>query len=331
MMFGKGAAQGHRFPSAESEHVTVTAAEFTRRFGQLTKVHRNVPIHVTNHGQETHVLLASDFYNRLTKITDGAIETDDPMPSLPELGSWIRQGLIVVDHQSIVRYANPVAHMMSNLAEGALVGRPFLDALPQLTDTLLSGYLQRALCGGERQTADFPSIMRPDAWLRADFIPCRHGAMLLFTDITDDVRHYRLADAKVALVNALEEHGGIGYARINVRARIERVDSTLAEMLAMPQDRLIGNYITDLVPVADRVAFKEQLEAVLSGSATTTCRTKLITNQGNVIGVKVAIAELRGTYGGEGAVLVITDHLAEDDEEEAPLSRPQLVRRQRAH
>lgn len=330
MMFGKGnAATGQRSLGSGGERVTVTAAEFTRRFCQLTKVHRNVPIHVTNHGQETHVLLASDTYSRLIQADDPAvIDASDCMPTLSELGAWIRQGLIVVDREQSIQYANPVFHMMAGVSDGTLVGRDFLSVLPQLQNTLLSGYLQRALCGGERQTADFPSLLRADAWYRADFIPCRQGAMLLLTDITDEVRQYRLADAKVALVNALEEHGGVGYARINLRARIDRVDTTLAEMLSVPQERLVGNYIADLVPLSDRVAFKEQLEGVLSGESTASCRTKLITNQGNVIEVKVAIAELRGTYGGEGAVLVITNAAGETDETSEP---SQLARRQRAH
>lgn len=330
MMFGKrDAGMGRRLQIDEVDPVTVTAAEFTRRFGQLTKLHRNVPIHVTNHGQETHVLLASDTYAQLIELPESEEEeAAESLPTLPELGAWIRQGLVVVDQNQIIRYANPVVHMMAGVAEGSLNGRDFLTVLPQLQNTLLVGYLQRALCGGERQTADFPSGLRPDAWYRADFVPCRQGAMMLLTDITDEVRHYRLADAKVALVNALEEHGCVGYARINLRARIERVDATLAEMLAVPQDRLVGNYIADLVPLADRVAFKEQLEGVLSGEPTSSCRTRLITNQGNTIEVKIAIAELRGTYGGEGAVLVITDHLGEDEDAAAPA---QLQRRSRAH
>ena len=325
MKFGKGVATSH-LASVDSEHVTVTAAEFTRKFGQLTKVHRNAPIHVTNHGQETHVLLASDVYAKLTRepVVGGDAPSESQLPSLIEIGAWIRQGLIVVDRDMMVRYANPVAHMMANLPDGALTGRQYFETLPQHRETLLGAYLQRALCGGERQTADFPSNLRADAWYRGDFIPCRDGAMLLMTDITDDVQRYRLADAKRALVMALDAHGGIGYVRINVRARIERVDATFAELLAMPEERLIGNYITDLVPISERVAFKEQLEGVLSGDSTVTCETKLITNAGNVIEVKVAIAELRGTYGGEGAVLVVTDGIGED----APAQEMRPLRRQ---
>lgn len=301
-------AVGH---ASTRDRVRVTAAEFTRKFGQLTKLHRNTPIHVTNHGQETHVLVAADVYEQLASgAAQATVASGSDLPTLTDLGAWIRQGLIVLDRQMKVRYANPVAYMMTQLPEGSLIGRDFLEALPQLKDSLLSGYLNRTISGGERQTADLPLPLRSeDVWYRADVIPNLNGATLLLTDISDDVRRYRLADAKVALVTALDQHGGIGYARVNVRARIERVDSTLASMLSMAEERLVGNNITDLVPVADRVAFKDNLEAVLSGQATLSCRTRLITNQGTIIQVKVAIAELRGVYGGEGAVLVITDHM----------------------
>jgi PAS domain-containing protein len=298
------------------DRVRVTAAEFTRKFGQLTKLHRNTPIHVTNHGQETHVLVAADLYEQLASgAAQATAASGSDLPTLTDLGAWIRQGLIVLDREMKVRYANPVAYMMAQLPEGSLMGRDLLEVLPQLKDSLLSGYLQRTISGGERQTADLPLPFRSeDVWYRADVIPNLHGATLLLTDISDDVRRYRLADAKVALVTALDQHGGIGYARVNVRARIERVDATLSQMLSMPEERLVGNYITDLVPVADRVAFKDNLEAVLSGQATLSCRTRMITNQGTVIPVKVAIAELRGAYGGEGAVLVITDHMDGDED-----------------
>ena len=293
------------------DRVRVTAAEFTRKFGHLTKLYRNTPIHVTNHGQETHVLLAADVYEQLAAgAAQATVASGSDLPTLTDLGAWIRQGLIVLDRDMNVRYANPVAYMMAQVPEGSLIGRNFLEALPELRDSLLSSYLQRTISGGERQTADLPLPFRAeDVWYRADVIPNLNGATLLLTDISDDVRRYRLADAKVALVTALDQHGGIGYARVNVRARIERVDATLAKMLSMPEERLVGNYITDLVPVADRVAFKDSLEAVLSGQATASCRTRMITNHGAIIPVKVAVAELRGAYGGEGAVLVITDHM----------------------
>ena len=310
---------------AESEHIRVTAADFTRNFGQLTKLHRNAPIHITNHGQETHVLLAADVYGDLLQRGAAERSVDDMMPTLSDLGAWIRQGLAVFDENMVARYANPVVHMMANLSDGIMIGRRLTDVLPEVQNTLLLAYLQRALSGGERQTADFPGCIRKSAWFRGDFIPCRDGAMMLLTDITDDVHHYRLADTKVALVNAMEEHGGVGFARVNVRTRIERVDRTLADMLAMPEDRLIGVSITDLVPTADRVAFKDVLETVLSGTATTNCKTRLITNHGDIIGVKIAIAELRGTYGNEGAVLVVTNHEPADEAETA--QRPPVLRR----
>jgi PAS domain S-box-containing protein len=270
---------------------------------------------VTNHGQETHVLVAADLYEQLASGTQVSTGAESDLPTLTDLGAWIRQGLLVLDRDMKVRYANPVAYMMTQLPEGSLIGRNLVEALPQLKGSLLSGYLHRTISGGERQSADLPLPFRhEDVWYRADMIPNLNGATLLLTDISDDVRRYRLADAKVALVTALDQHGGIGYARVNVRARIERVDATLAQMLSMPEERLTGNSITDLVPVADRVAFKENLEAVLSSQATLSCRTRLITNQGTVIPVKVAIAELRGAYGSEGAVLVITDHVDGDDD-----------------
>lgn len=305
----------HATPLPARDRVRVTAAEFTRKFGQLTKLHRNTPIHVTNHGQETHVLVAADLYEQLASGTQVSTGAESDLPTLTDLGAWIRQGLLVLDRDMKVRYANPVAYMMTQLPEGSLIGRNLVEALPQLKGSLLSGYLHRTISGGERQSADLPLPFRhEDVWYRADMIPNLNGATLLLTDISDDVRRYRLADAKVALVTALDQHGGIGYARVNVRARIERVDATLAQMLSMPEERLTGNSITDLVPVADRVAFKENLEAVLSSQATLSCRTRLITNQGTVIPVKVAIAELRGAYGSEGAVLVITDHVDGDDD-----------------
>ena len=64
--------------------------------------------------------------------------------------------------------------------------------------------------------------------------------------------------------------------------------------------------MADLVPLGQRVAFREALDAVLTGEGARTIDSAILSNEGLMVPVRVTISELRGTYGNEGAIVLLT-------------------------
>lgn len=50
--------------------VTVTAAEFQKRFGRYRDIAQREPVSVTHHGRESLVMLSADEYHRLKAYDD---------------------------------------------------------------------------------------------------------------------------------------------------------------------------------------------------------------------------------------------------------------------
>jgi PAS domain S-box-containing protein len=101
-------------------------------------------------------------------------------------------------------------------------------------------------------------------------------------------------------------HGGVGYVRVSTRGFIEIADDTFCTMIGLPEERLSSVCLPDIIEVSARPQFREQLERVLRGEGDQRVPTRLLTNGGAVLPVEAAIAQLHGTYGTEGAVIVMT-------------------------
>jgi len=94
--------------------------------------------------------------------------------------------------------------------------------------------------------------------------------------------------------------------KLNVRGQIERADDWCQTLLGLSEDRLKGIEIHDLVPRTLRVAFKEKLDSILGARETIAFETSFLTNTGDIVPVCGGAAELYGTYGSEGAIIVLT-------------------------
>lgn len=286
----------------------VTSAELVRQFGNLRHAMGDATVFVTNHGRTTHALLSAAQYEKLVENGRRGADPDSraPLPTLREFADWVPHGVVSLDGEMNVVMANRVAHAIFDKRAGELEGRNLYEAVPALNGSLAQTYIKRAASGKEVCVADLPSIFRPDSWVRLEVYPLARITTLMFRDITEDMQNHRLADAKRAIVDAISLHGGIGYMRLNVRGQIERVDATLCAMLQLPEERLLTIGIADLVPVANRVSFRERLEKVLRGEGPQRVETVLLSNDGTPLPVIAAITDLPGIYGNEGAVAIIT-------------------------
>lgn len=290
----------------EADQPTVSSADFARRFGQLRQMQDDEAIFVTHHGRATHVLTTVRHYNALK---DGGGDTRSDVvasPGLTELANCLTIGVVMIDYDLRVIAANHVAQAQLDRAEGELVGRPVFKAVPALNGSLVETYVRRSVISREPCSAEIPSLFRPNSWIRVDIHPFSRHVTIVVHDITEDMQRHRLADARRSLREAIASHDGIGYVCLNIRGHIDRVEPTFCGMVQLSEERLHHVAIADLVPVAHRVAFRETLDQVLSGEGARTIDSALLSNDGTAVSVRVTIAELRGIYGNEGAIVLLT-------------------------
>lgn len=291
-----------------------TAADFVRRFGNWRDMARSGPVFVTHHGRPTHVLLDITAYEQLTlsagdvPLAGGGYDpAGGPLRApLDSFIDWLSQGAIVCDAAFNILAINRVGWGMVGRPAGELVGQLLWDAVPQLAGGLGQTYIVRALQTGEPTSADLPSALRPNNWLRLDAFPLAGGVGVVFRDITEEVVQNRLANVKEAILRAMAVHGEIGYMRLANIGTIERVDAPLSALFGVPEAGLIGAQAIDLVAEHARPRFREELTRVMSSGGEARFGSTLINCSGQEQAVTIALVALRGAYGVEGAVAIVT-------------------------
>jgi PAS domain S-box-containing protein len=289
--------------SVQGHHVT--AAELVRNFAHWRDVGARDPVVVTHHGRETHMLLGIDHYHEITR-TDRRHDKEGAETQLRDLAASLHEGLILCTADFLIDVANPAALAMTRRRHESIEGVSLWDAIPELNNTLIEAHLRHSLTSGARSTADIPSPFFPDNWLHVDSFTFDEGVALLMRDITQDVRQHRLADAKTAMLRAMEVHGAVAYARLSARGFIDSINPRFCALIGLPEERLRQVPLPDLADVASRAPLREGLEGVLRGDGDRLLRAALLTNRGDVVAVDMALVRLQGTYGTEGAVVILT-------------------------
>lgn len=259
---------------------------------------------VTHHGRETHVLLPIADYNEF--IAAANAEDHGATLSDQNLADWLPLMLIVTDDSGTIVMANRTAHAMAREAPGSLPGRELFEALPTLRQTMFEIYYNRTARTREPCSFELPALFGAETWHRVETFRIPLGIVLLARDVTEEVKAYRLADTKKTLIEAMTAHGGIGNIWINVRGRIEQVDPVMSELLQLPRERLTNVPVVDLVPIDRRVMLREIIEDALTRGNAQRFETEFLSNDGSTIPAVGAIKDLRGLYGSEGAVMVVT-------------------------
>lgn len=287
-------------------HPLVSSADFTRKFGQLRQMQDDQAIFVTHHGRATHVLTTVRHYTALKEATGTDRTESRATTTLPELANCLSIGVLLIDYDLRIIAANRVAQVQLDWPNGDPSGRSVFDALPVLRQSLIETYVRRAVASKEPYSADIPSLFREGSWVRAEIHPFAHYVTVLFHDITADMKLHRLADARKSLRDAIAVHDGVCCVCLNSRGHIEQAGSTFCEIVHLPEERLRHVALADLVAVGQRVAFREALDRVLTGEGPCAIDSAILSNEGRAVPMRIAIAELRGSYGSEGAIILMT-------------------------
>lgn len=281
---------------------SVTAAELVRNFAHWREIGAQEPVLVTHHGRGTHILMGMEPYARLT----GAKDRPDTHDRTHELANRIHQGLLLCKSDLCIDFINPVALSMTKRWDRQLEGKPLFEALPEFAGAVTEAHIRHSLVSGEASAADIPSPFRKDSWLHFETFPFNGGVALLLRDITDDVQHHRLADIKSSILKAMTMHDGVSYLRVSMRGFVEIVDDSFCAMMGLPPEKLTGVPLPDLIAMPVRRQLREDLEQVLNGQGDRRVATHFLSNNGEIVPVDASLVRLHGTYGTEGAVMVVT-------------------------
>lgn len=166
---------------------SVTAAEIVRNFSEIRQQAFGAPVIVTHHGKDTHVLCSAALFRALTRRRE-ALDDDAVALQLVQLAAWIDQGLILADAEGRVLHANPALLCLFPYDPARLIGRPLFEAIPELAGSIAEPYLRRAIGARETRLFEMPSPFRTDAWLQCRHAPVGDGTVLLFRDISSEIR-----------------------------------------------------------------------------------------------------------------------------------------------
>lgn len=293
--------------AAAREPQRVSAAEFIRGFANWRMQAARKPVVVTHHGKDAHVLISLDDYRRLDGASGAlAAPTNLLRDSLARLVEAIGDGAILIDRQRRIVSVNPVASDMLERAATELIGEDIAVALPQLNDSLLFQRITRLIDHRERFSGDVPGILRPRQWLRIDLVPLPVGGAILLRDVSEAMDDFAAADTRKALAIAIDADGSVGHARLSVRETIEAANDTLTTMVGVDAAAIRRVRFSALLAVGQRAAFSDALETVFRSGEPARIASQIVTREGVALGVTLSIAEVRGTYASEGAVVLVT-------------------------
>lgn len=280
---------------------SVAAADLVRNFAHWREVGAQEPVLVTHHGRETHVFLGLDRFTHMT-VSDASGSVDRTR----ELASRMHQGIILCRADLSIEFTNNVALAMTKSWDRELEGYLLWDVLPEFAEALTAAHIRHSLATGESSAADIPSPFRADSWIHFETFPFAGGVALLLRDITADMQRHRLADVKTMIIKALGLLPAIGHVRLSSRGFIDMADDNFCDLIGLPEERLRGVSLSDIVELSARPQLREELEGVLRGDGDRRIATRLLTNQGTVLTVEAGLVQLLGTYGAEGAIMVVT-------------------------
>lgn len=281
----------------------VSAADFIRGFGNWRLQAAQRPVVVTHHGKDAHVLISLDDYRRLG---DAGVPASALRDSLADLVESIRDAVIVIDRERRIAAVNPSASDMLEIAAADLIGRPLADAVPAFGHHLLLAHVNRLLDHRERFAGEVPGLLRPRQWLRVDLVPLAVGGAIILRDISAAMDDLGAGDARRALADAIEAHGAIGRAVLSVREAIEDANETLTAMVGVDPAAIRRVRFSALIAMGERAAFLDALETLFRTGTPSRLPSALVTREGTALPVMLAMAERRGAYASEGAVVVVT-------------------------
>lgn len=296
--------------SFDQDDNIVPAADFVRNFGSWRMAALQHPVFITSHKRVTHVLLsAAEFEESEGNFHGESASADQQDDTLRLLSEWFDEAVIVCDANLKIIFANRVAGAVCRMSSDDLRDKDLLTALSSISGTMMDIQIRRTAMSSEPSASDIPSPFAANKWLHVQTFPFRERTVIKFRDITDDVVNHRLAETKATILRAMETNGAIGYARLSLRATIDRVNEPFCRMIGLSEAKLTGANILELVSSEEKVAFREAVERAIRLNQDTSLKVSMISNHDRDVTARFSVVGLHGAYGAEGAVCLCTPQI----------------------
>ncbi|WP_165611185.1 PAS domain-containing protein [Sphingomonas jatrophae] len=284
--------------------MSVTSADFVRRFGTWQDRAKNETIFVTHHGRCKHVMLSLATYEELVAEQRGQVSAASDSARLETMITQLDGGFVALDKEMVVTEINPAACLFFRVTRPAVLGRALGEELPELQHSVVRAHLARAVAAGEVTSCELPAVSHPGEWLRCTVFPYGEGAACLLRNITSDQHARTNFQHQEALNQALHATGQIACARLSVRGTFTFVEPDFAAMVGLVPEALEQVRLTDILPVARRSQAASHLDAVLGGGAPHGFDTVLLVNDAAELPVRIGLAPLRRGHAIDGATVV---------------------------
>jgi len=178
----------------------------------------------------------------------GRREDDVLHERLARLLAQVTEGILCIDRNWIVTFANAEAFSRSNITPADVGTRTFWEIYPHLLGTELERIYRSVMRTGVKTSAEYYSE-RIDAWLDVSVYPTDDGIALFYRDITDRKGAEFLRDASVRQLRQVLETTTDAVASIDRDWDFSFLNRRAKELLS-PKGELLGKNFWQEFPAA---------------------------------------------------------------------------------
>jgi PAS domain S-box-containing protein len=178
----------------------------------------------------------------------GRREEDIRNERLARLLSQVTEGIICVDRNWIVTFANEEACYRSRITPADIGIRNYWDIYPHLIGTELEQFYRKVMRTGEKAQVEYYSE-RIDAWIDVSVYPTDEGIALYYHDVTDRKGAEFLRDTSIRQLRQVLETTTDAVASIDREWDISFLNRRAKELLA-PKGDLLGKNLWQEFPFA---------------------------------------------------------------------------------
>ena len=185
------------------------------------------------------------------RIGHGRREEDIRHERLARLLTQVTEGIICIDRNWHITFANEEARYRSKIAPSDLDGgRTLWEIYPHLEGTDLEHFYRNVMRTGEKGTVEYYSD-RIDAWLNVSVYPTDEGIALYYHDVTDRKGAELLRDTSARQLGQVLETTTDSVASIDRDWNISFLNRRAKELLS-PKGELLGKNLWHEFPVTEQ-------------------------------------------------------------------------------
>lgn len=183
-----------------------------------------------------------------------ALELEESEKKYRTVVDRISDGLLIMDKEWCVLYANQMTDKVFGKPSGYLQGKKMIEEFPQAVGRPFFDAYLKAMETGEFQFVEEYSVVA-DRWLQANLYPSENGVAVFFRDVTDQRKAELEAKKNEEQFRVLLERMSDGFIVLDSEWRAVYVNRAAEKMFNRPPGYLIGKRMHDEFPGSEKRPF----------------------------------------------------------------------------